>query len=378
MEKLFVQFINNGPLCREKFNPFYVFQNGLSSAWDRFKNEGDLIWIEPTEQIPSFNGNVYVSGWFYQDMVKTFTFAKNNPESSVVLGGPIVSQALHNTTFKTKNIKILKGDAEKNIFGNCLKTSRWNLEIPEKYNDAHISWTYPVDKPMTCYWGKCTFCQASQGFNETKINEIPILEIGKSKSIWLGSLCLHPISIYKAYSIAPKRDDVFYYSYVRPTKQTADIIKKSNVFGEQYNFVCGIEYPGNRMLKWMNKGTTTEEQLYTIKTLTGLGCEVYLNFIVDWINITDEDLNEAEEFFNQLQKIENKNLSAKIYKFHIKVHSKMMEIYKGNKKIVKNSLGDLEHYLPILNEKELELNKKLRKLYCDFPWVSLDIHQTWR
>ena len=90
MNNLFVQFINPGPLLYgDKKTPFYVFQNGLSSSWNRFKQVGELIWIEPDESIPSFVGNVYISCWFYNDMKKSFIFAKNNPQTNVFVGGII-------------------------------------------------------------------------------------------------------------------------------------------------------------------------------------------------------------------------------------------------------------------------------------------------
>jgi len=125
------------------------------------------------------------------------------------------------------------------------------------------------------------------------------------------------------------------------------------------------------MLKWIKKGMTIEEQLYSIEKLTKMGCEINLNFIIDWIGIKEQDIKEAEFFFFQLKQIHENNLSAKIYELHITPNS-YLNNYKREKILVNNSLGDSVNYIPILTEEEKKLNKRLKEIYYDFPWISID------
>lgn len=361
MNKLYVQFINRGVLCRERNTPFYIFQNGFSSA----KCDGEMIWIEPDQSIPDFHGIVYVSAWYGSDLTKTYQFAKDNPKTIVILGGPIIHAIKHVSKYRLHNIIITEKSAEE-----VIGVGKWNLEIPQHYNDSHVSWTQLVDSAKGCYWGKCTFCRASQGKQlktYTEIDSIPIVEVGKTKSIWLGSLCLSPKSLFNIFSTVPDREDVFYFSYVRATKSSADALRYSKNVGKQCVFVCGVEFPGNRMLSHIKKGMRTEDQLYFIKTLSEMGCEISLNFIIDWKDITNRDIIQAREFFNELKLIHTNNLSAKVYELHL-----IPSEYNGETISVSNSLGDIVNYIPVLNDEEKRLNSELREIYYDFPWLFID------
>jgi hypothetical protein len=365
MNKLYVQFINRGVLCRERNTPFYIFQNGLSNA----NCDGEMIWLEPKQSIPDFHGIVYISAWYGQDLTETYKFAKNNPKSIVILGGPIVHAIKDVPKYKLPNIIMTEKSAE-----SVIGEGAWNLEIPQRYNDSHVSWTQMVDSSRGCYWGQCTFCRASQGKPLTtfrEIESIPIVEVGKTKSIWLGSLCLSPKALFNIFSTVSDREDVFYFSYVRATKSSADALRCSKNAGKQCVFVCGLEFPGNRMLSQIRKGMRTEDQLYFIKTLTKMGCEISLNFIIDWIGINERDIRQAREFFNELKLIHNGNLSAKVYELHL-VPSVFTDNYSGEKVAVSNSLGDIINYLPVLSDKEKRLNAELREIYYDFPWLFID------
>ena len=325
---LYVQFINQGVLGRERHAPLNILQNGFSTVWDECKSNGEMIWINPDESIPNFKGTVYISVWYRQDITRVYKYAKENPDSKVIIGGPIVHSIKDVPQYKADNVEINTNKVE-SLFNVEYSSDKWNLEIPSSYNNSHVSWTYLVDSGH-CYWGKCIYCRSSKdlrNYSSYCPESIPIIEVGKTKSIWLGSLCLSPGTLFSILSVVPERDDVFYLAYTRATKHTSEsieaAIKNSNI-GKQCTFVCGVEFPGNRMLKWMKKGVTTEEQLYAIKTLTDLGCEISLNFIIEWMGIEDGDLGEAEQFFSELKKIHRNNLSAKIYELHI-VESKLMK-----------------------------------------------------
>jgi len=378
MSNLFVQFINNGQYTRERQHPFYIFQNGLSSVWNKCKDIGDMIWLEIKDEIPdTVHDNIFVSAWFRQDLLRAYRFAKKYPDKKIIVGGEVAKQSiLLKPKYILPNLEICPLDAEERIFGEKCISNEWTLEIPEKYKNENIAWTFTVDRGMGCYWGRCTFCRVPLGnFKTIPYIKAPVLNIGKTKSIWFGSLCISPDTAFNIFSKVDNLKDTFYFTYVRPTKGIGDALDKAfkiSKAGEQSVFVTGIEFPGNRMLKVMQKGTKVEHQLDMIKKLTDHGSEITINLIINWPFLVEKDLDDAFRFFQKLKELNYMKLSAEVYGFRIKEKSPMFKLFKGEKTLITDPVFEVNNYYVPLDDKQKELNTKLKEIYKDFNWINLN------
>lgn len=378
MNNLYVQFVNNGQYTRERQQPFHIFQNGLSSVWNKCKNTGDMVWVGIKDDIPvTEHKNIFVSGWFRQDLLRAYRFAKNNPDKNIIVGGEVAKQSIFiKPKYKLPNLEITSLDAEERIFGEKYISPEWNFEIPEKYKNENIAWTFPVDRGMGCYWGRCTFCRVPLGtFKRIPYVKPPIIEGGKTKSVWFGSLCISPETAFDIFSQVEYRKDTFYFTYVRPTIEIGNSLDKamriSNV-GENSVFVTGIEFPGNRMLKFIRKGTRVENQLDMIKKVISHGSEITINLIINWPFLIEQDIDDASNFFNELKKLNYNKLSCEMYGFRIKEKSPMFEIFKGEKILIEDPLFEVNNYYVPLDDKQKELNTKLKHIYKDFNWLNIN------
>lgn len=396
MQTKYVQFynlLNNGKIV--------CLQNGFSYIWDKIKK--DNVWVKTGELNPPISkGHIYASCWYSLDIDTVIRWKKNNPELTISVGGPI-SIYPDIIDYKKNKINLLQDSAE-NVFG--VKPC-WNLEIPKEFRNKEIRYTFSFlennlygSRERCCYWGECVFCRVR--LNKTKfrgLNRIPIINHPMHKYIWLNFHAIPPEIIKELYPTFDDRADVTYITYARADSETTKalslVINNTLKVNPKFlEFNIGIEFPSNRMLKIMNKGTTKEEYLNFIKLASNNNIKLVFTLILNWPEVIEEDVKEVEEWLNKLSKItDGKNITAILYPLGLNVDSKMEEMYKHLPKAVSSRTNEKElwrrnlfaknhailyeqtmqnyTYL-VLDPEKRKLNNRVWKMYKKFPFKYFD------
>jgi hypothetical protein len=62
----------------------------------------------------------------------------------------------------------------------------------------------------------------------------------------------------------------------------------------------GIEFPSDRMWRYLNKGTRMADVIKTLEFCTETGFKVNANVILGWNNLTEQDIRDLEGFMQRL------------------------------------------------------------------------------
>ncbi len=364
-------------------NYFLNLYNGLSHVWDFL--DGEIIWQDVSEKIPPITkGNIFVSCWFKNQVLTLYKWAKENPDLFIYVCGPIIFHYDLIIGRELDNFNTMRGNAEDLLFKG--KTCKWNIEIPNV--DVPIGYSVSLMKGFGCYWGKCNFCKIKGKFTYRELNKIPIMEHPHHKYIWLHTWAMPPNLIKKYYINFPDRNDVTYTTYIRGDKSTIEayknVLPKLKVDPKYLGFDVGIEFPSDRMLKYINKGTTTKDYLDFIKLTTENGSRLHFNLIVNWKNTNWSDVLNVEKWLNKLSKITKPNtITANLYPLIIVEGREIWNdyeeteikwydtIYRGSCDWNDINIWDVKLGDPILSKEQKEKALKLRELYHDFPFKKL-------
>jgi radical SAM superfamily enzyme YgiQ (UPF0313 family) len=209
-----------------------------------------------------------------------------------------------------------------------------------------------------------------------EFNEIPIIDYPGNKFIWLHTFSIPPEMIRDVLPKLPDRNDVNYITYMRADKNVYESLlyafKKLRVSGNFLFFDLGIEVPSNRMLKWMKKGSTVQNYLKVIELLYKNNCRMHFNLMSEWPNLTEDDVIQTEYFLSELVKIGcAKNITANLYPIQIvydrPFFNEFKDVYKEN-----NDFWSFNISHPNLNEEQININNKMRKLYRNFPFLHFE------
>ncbi len=288
----------------------YRLSNGFSSALPLCKKHGDVIWIKDHETPPGTYERLFVSVLYTYQIYELIDFARANPHISMIAGGPGI-RTNHMALLRSipdfpENLLLFEGTVE-SYFGEADYRYDWDIDFPAIEDDIDlVIMGYRVSNK--CYWNKCIFCTHTEpgkdrsplGFE--RFNSI--LDRSPYKNNWI--FILHPSIPAKKLGIItqlPKRDNATFSVYLRAGKAEAN--EMIRLAGKLPNLctLSGVEFPSNRMLKYFNKGITTDSVLFTAKALVDLGIKrVELSFIRNIPGITRMDLDEADAFFSRLPK----------------------------------------------------------------------------
>jgi len=347
MERSFIQFYKNVP-------DGLLLQNGFSYVWD----EANPQWIDwNTKDLPVNTEKVYVSAITSFTILKIWDWAEEHPEIQFIVGGPAVWPG-HPFKELTKSLPdnlVLVGDFAEKIFDRPVNLKSWKL-VPPKI-DKNFIYVYHIDD--TCEWSKCLFCRRI----DTKPHEMREYDLeplwgATSGTVYLAADSLSPeqLSILKELNYNDKQ----YRLYIRGTQQIYDSLKKvlNDVKkSEHLTFCMGVEFPSDRMLRWMNKGTTVKELLQVINLFVEHGCQFRLSYMTEWPNLTRNDLDEARKFFDSL---ENKDaLLGSHFISCLTIGNKPWSEYKGEPLKFGNFIVG---YKTRLSEQEKLLNQEWEKI----------------
>jgi len=351
------------------------FLNGLSHVWDQIKNEGEIIWrdVDDIETPPIItDGIIYASVWYTKSLRLLYSWAQQYPKLEIFICGPIVSYYDLSLGKELSNFHSIRENAE-DVFFNGV-TSDWKLEIPN--TNKSIGYNVSLTNGTGCYWGKCNFCNITKPLKYRTINKVPIIDNDNLKFIWIHVYSMPPDLIKKLYPTFEDRKDVRYATYIRGDKYTAKALKetipKLSVDPKYLGFNIGIEFPTNKMLKYMNKGVTVEEYLYFIRIAAEHNIRLHFNFILGWKPTDLEDIKGVECFLNNLFKISKPNtITAHIYPLYVTENKLIMRDYTKEDLEVYERDFNIFIGRPKLNSKEVEINNKLRKLYHSYPFMKI-------
>lgn len=386
----FVQFYT------ENADNLIFLQNGLSYVWNNIKD--NHFWIKSggllTPKCPISKGRIYASSWFRRDEDVLLKWKENNPNLEIISGGPLATSPQSNL------MVYLKGSAEDVLFEKQVE-SKFGLEIPSEFENSNIRYCVSLMKECfdekhrdACYWGKCTFCaKSSYGFKIRRNYAIPIVDHPKHKHIWINTRAITPFLLEEIYSKLEDRSDVTYITYCRAdaliTRSLKNVIKCLKVDPKFIEFKVGIEFPSNHMLKVMNKGITKEEYLEFVKIANENNINLDFSFILNWPEVTDEDVKEVYSWLNDLSKINyNINITGTLFPLTIYSDSELKTLYKdlpkaNEKDIFRRRLfaknlhfhyqQNIEYYTYlVLNDNVRKLNNAVWNMYRQFPFKHFD------
>lgn len=363
---MFVQFYKKEPYFFDDSVVLTGFRNGLSWIKD------NIIWVEADSETPPIDaGELYLSCWYNSDVYTAEKWARNNPNLQVFVGGPVISYYPMSIGEDLDNFKYIPGNAEDIFFKG--KTTEWNLSIPKV--DGPISYTVSLLNGKGCYWGKCNFCRHILEYTYRDLKEIPIINHPFHKYIWIHVEAIPPRFIRSHYKKLPDRKDVTYITYARADKACKnaylEVVDNGNIDPHFLYFDIGLEFPSNRMLKYMNKGLTTDDYLNFISVLTKYGSGIHLNLIVNWPYITKEDVNEAREFLYDLYRISgDKTIAAQCNSLFV-VHDRLMYNSIDKNTLIENKISNIKKhkvYNIKLDIEQQKLNKQLIDMYLEYPF----------
>jgi hypothetical protein len=377
-DTLFVKFYTENP---GKDRMRYALGNGFSDTHDLCKNKGDIIWVkhvndkgatEYNDELPISKGTVYVSALFVFHLNRVNIWAKKYPNINFIVGGPavpytkVIGKLPSNITLTNKSVE--------EWFGVDNFSYKWKFEVPDFIEENNVIFTtYMLNN--FCYWNKCTFCSHPgcpvEVTNRIRKNidfEFKDIEYNGKTRIVLGTQAILPEHINNVLPNLPRKPGRQYQAFIKADKPQLKEFKKQNlndVFRDDIKYTIGIEFPSNRMWKRMRKGYDRSTVLEFINLIVSHESKVSLSFIVGWKDITQQDVDEAERFFQELAIPCNDSISNfEMHELLITPYSKL----DGQYNIVETiSAGPfLVGYVPTIGDDKISLNLKYRDIILKY------------
>ena len=134
----------------------------------------------------------------------------------------------------------------------------------------------------------------------------------------------------------------------------------------------GIEFPSDRMWKYLNKGTIMSEVIETLEFCMQTGFKVNANVILGWNNLTDQDLLDLEVFMDSLSGHTITTLQLRWLFAH--PYTKIYDTYDGVEDTIR--LGPFNCGFNVkVDARQKELNlaaAKIIKEKCDLKHIKLE------
>lgn len=167
----------------------------------------------------------------------------------------------------------------------------------------------------------------------------------------------------------PCRDDMEYRLFMRPAKAENKALKEvlNESSGEFPHCVLGfgIEFPSNRMLRYIDKGCNTDEILEFLSLCSSNRIRVNANLILGWDNLIEDDIREAENFMERVP--ENSITTVQLRWLFAHPHTKVHDTYKGQG----ITLGPFyEGFHTEISEEQIELNKEAGDIISQYSSIK--------
>ena len=370
MNSLFVQFYNT-------INNRYDLINGFSDTYDLCKTKGDFLWIDENKpyKLPIQKGTVYVSVCYLTQLYIVYQLAIMYPDIKFIVGGPVTNTNYWvGKTLIPKNINIITCTVEE-YFGVPNFSYPWKLELPEIEQYDTINYMYTLDN--YCYWQKCIYCS----FKPIKPNSRTNIDFGflnvehtGKQVINLYAPSISPSKLYTLLSKLTYDKNIRYDIFLRADKKIKEVLKKLLIEkGDKFpfcKFFLGIEFPSNRMLKFMKKNNTVEDFLNIIEMLTefGYGKQIimHLPFILRWNNLESSDIIQLEQFLSKLD-YNKLNFVFSVYPLEILLNTPLHNDYyiDIDEKLYRGPF--CYGFKPLISKEQIDLSQQALNLLNNQP-----------
>jgi len=328
-----------------------VLNNGFSSVWNFIKNEGNIIWVDPSKpQFPEVNSPVYISCSWLNEFKYITEWVIARPDVTFIVGGPVVSSSKVNLPYDN-----FKADSRQlyETLNIEPRIDLWNLEVPKGLAFDAIMYNYSFST-TSCYWGKCTFCLNKDcGGKEIDIENVPVI-MPDHNMVWINTLSMKPKDIIKIFSKFGLQS--LYNFYLRGDGAVLKALDHVPIIPTIHPMI-GVEFPSNRMLRLMNKGTNVDVLTKVILKFLENGGFVFLFLILGWPNLVESDVEEVKEFLDKLTTFKD-NIIYNI--------SLLVTLDKEDNTISCLNSRNRIFYIYDLSKEQKELNDKVLDLYKNF------------
>jgi radical SAM superfamily enzyme YgiQ (UPF0313 family) len=173
-----------------------------------------------------------------------------------------------------------------------------DLNLEEYFSPAVV---LPVRSSRGCYHNKCAFCthSAKTKFYQISIDEVrdEIKEAGQKYFQFIDDM-ISPQRLEQI-SEAIKDLDVRYTALTKPSKAFIPERMKKLYDGGCRVLIWGVESGSERMLERMEKGTTVEECISSLKAAHEAGIKNIIYIMFGFPGETEEDFMKTMEFLEQ-------------------------------------------------------------------------------
>jgi radical SAM superfamily enzyme YgiQ (UPF0313 family) len=126
-----------------------------------------------------------------------------------------------------------------------------------------------------------------------------------------------------------------------------------------------MEFPTNRMLRYIGKGCHTDEVLEFLGLCHENKIHINANFILGWDNLIDDDIRELKNFMDSVP--ENSITTFQIRWLLAHPHTKVHDTYKG--KAIR--LGPFyEGFRTEISDEQIELNRKAGDIIGEYSSIK--------
>ena len=391
-ETIFIQFYSRIENTNPKYKgqSMYEVCNGFSETLDLCKSKGDMLWVNFTKQqktygknvtnefeytLPINKGTIYVSVFYFSQLDLVFNWARENPNIKFVTGGPASNPRTYilKSPIIPPNLFIMDCTVEE-YFGVPNFSHKWKLELPNEDHSMTLLYTYFLRS--TCYWGKCIFCNFSQGARCRPSYGFEFLDVQYTgfQRICLYSPSVNHNELKIIFENIPYSENIRYDIFIRGNKREKDALKqiienKKNRL-PQVKFMIGVDFASSRMLKYINKNILLDEVIEVLDVIAMFNKEdtqVQLSFIVGWGNLTQQDVEETREFISKLPYDKVKftfglsMLSARPHTFVYDNFQKKSDLVNGN---------FIYGFMPVVSQEQIELSKQVAHILYE-PGVTV-------
>ena len=368
-------------LDNKNFQISTILSNGFSSCYSKCKDKGDFFWVRydlyntidkiieknKNLDLPINKGKVYISAYFNVHLYQAYLWAKKYPNISFIVGGPaadfkkIYKKLPNNLTITLESIDKLFGE----------KGGNWGVDFPEDVSQE-VLWGFPVDR--NCYWGKCIFCNygTREQNIDVKFDFIDSIPKRKKNIAFLYTPSASPEFVEQVLPKIKTREDLEISFFIRGSNdmyqallKTFDTFKLTNLA-----LAPGIDFPSNRMLKWLNKGTTTDSILKTLELIHSNNCRIYSQVLLGFNNLKAKDVNDAEKFFKRFYNNTEGKAKIKIHNLVCKINTPIYDLFVPDKPF---QLGPFYFgFLPKISKEQTKLNNMVRDLIYESKFFQIN------
>jgi len=378
---LFVQFFGRTS------SGWFDLCNGFSDTWDLCRSKGDIYWVEQLADpsrwydetaygnvpLPITKGRVFVSASYVNHLYQAYTWACSHPDIQFVVGGPVASERAtnlpgwHSVHFKVTGALppnlTLTGRSVESWFGVPDFSGTWKLTIPDVVpRGSRVYFSYTLEN--LCYWKKCPFCSIAQHSLEHARHrqdfglEFKDLTYEGHKIVRLNTGSITPAQIRAILPQLPRKEDIEYRYFMRAnraeTRALQEVVAELDGQIPDSTLGFGIEFPSDRMWKYLNKGTCMDEVMETLDVCRESGFKVNANLILGWNNLVDKDLKDLEFFMGNLA--ENAVTSLQLRWLFAHPYTRIYETYEGRENSI--TLGPFNCGFNVrVNDRQRELNQ---------------------